>query len=82
METLSTFDPLQLGFEQIGIPEYVGHYSRIDLFLPEDPVAGLDWENLSRGCVFRCTTRDYNGIVKLSRSCVGRAPYSGLHLTE
>jgi len=57
METGSTTDPLELAFEQIGIHKF-SYSRRINLFLPDDPVAGLNWENLRRGHVFRCTPRD------------------------
>ena len=33
--------------------------SPVELYLPNDPVAGLEWELLSDGRVTRCKTRDY-----------------------
>ena len=54
------FDPLELGFEETGIEEYVGNAPRIDLLLPRDPIACLDWEKLAHGRVFRRTPRDFD----------------------
>lgn len=54
------FNPLELGVEQAGIYEYVGDSSRIDLFLPTDPIACLNWEKLGRSFVCRRTARDYS----------------------
>lgn len=49
-------DPLEPVLKNIR--EHLGSSSQIDLYLPQDPVAALDWEELNRGRVIRCTTRD------------------------
>lgn len=61
LEDIQDFNPLNMLQDDSFIANYVNEYrDRIELFLPEDPIACLDWESLGRGRVSRRTPRNYS----------------------
>ena len=60
----ATFSPLELGLNNNVIHDLAGEPSGIDLFLPDDPVAGLEWEGLGNRRMLR--RKPWNNEVRRS----------------
>jgi hypothetical protein len=60
MKNLEICSPFELGFEDDAIQQAISRYPRIDLFLPDAPIATLNWESMGYGRIIRRTARDFN----------------------
>jgi hypothetical protein len=60
MKKLEISSPFELGLEDDAIWQTIARYPQIDLFLPKDPIACLNWESIGHGRVIRRTARELN----------------------
>jgi hypothetical protein len=60
IDPLESLDPFAFGFEQASIQDFVGEAGWVDLFLPPDPIAALDWEKISCRPIVRRVARATN----------------------